>query len=222
MYIISKFHDYYDVGMNSGVDKTIIYERNTSIVEGKFPDTQYAISSWHPGVVAFCGKFYPFLYRVVDYKVCDFAWTLEEALATLTVADGGKRRYRYWDEYEITTEVGIKNFFGKKYPELEDLFHKHRTPVFVFKPVLRTYSWSKPKKYNSLVLNPSLKDLEFYKVKGPIEAFQDIAMYMSGVIGAPPKQLVQVSDKVKAASRGHDGEYSFKKPPGKRGKNKWR
>lgn len=218
MLIISKFHDYYDVGMKMGVDKTVIYDRKTISVEGNFPPTsKYKHNGWDGSVLAFCGKFYPFVFHVTDFNIDRIVWNVEEALKTLNVS--GKR---YWDEYSLESESGVKKFFDRKYPELENLFHKYRTPVFGFQAAGRPCSWMKPKLYGSLVVNPKLKDLQFYKIKDPITAFQDIYMFMSGVIGAPPKPKEKMSDKVLAAAKGHDGPYSFKKPPGKRGKNRWR
>jgi len=221
MLIVSKFHDYYDVGMKTGVDKTCVYERETQTIERGFLATTKYATGWHGSVLAFCGEFYPFLFYVDHYEITRYIWTLEEALELNFPKE--RWRYGYWNEYSLSTPQGVKKFFEQKYEHLKELFHQYRTPIFGFEPVLgRRYSWMKDEKYRSLELNPCLKNIQFYKVKNPIVAFQEIAMFMSGVIGAPPKQLIEVSDEVKAASRGHDGPYSFRKPPGKRGKNKWR
>ena len=74
--------------------------------------------------------------------------------------------------------------------------------------------------YIGLVTNAQLKDFQFAKMKDPFTAFQDIYMYISGVLGVDAKPMVQISDKDLAHKRGHGGKYSFKKPPGtkKRGK----
>jgi len=222
MLVVSKFHDYYDVGMKLGIDKTVVYERNTTFLKGKkFPNTpNLSTSEWRCFVLAFCGKFYPFVCRFARFEIKDIVWDVEEAVNVLPKTN--RTKYYSWDEYKLDTEKGIREFFDKKYPHLEKFYHEHRTPVFGFIPE-RAYHWrSKNDEYSTLVLNPNLKDLEFYKVKDPITAFQDIAMYMGGVIGAPPPPKEKIDDKVMAASKGHDGPYSFKKPPGKRGKNKWR
>jgi len=39
-------------------------------------------------------------------------------------------------------------------------------------------------------------------------------MFISGVLGVQVRPTVEISDKDKQAAKGHDGEYSFKKPPG--------
>lgn len=221
MLIVSKFRDYYDVGMRLSMDKSVVYERKTVEVAKGFlaVHKHSSMDSWYGMVIAFCGKFYPFVYRVNDYKIDKIIWDVEEAVVSLP-----RSRYRfYWDSDRLDSEAGVRKFFDRKYPELENLFHEHRAPIFGFEPS-RNRRWGNQKKelYESLTINPNLKDIEFYKVKDPITAFQDIFMFMSGVIGAPPKPTKPIDDKVMAASKGHDGEYSFKKPPGKRGKNKWR
>jgi len=218
MLIISKFHDYYDVGMKNGVDKTVVYDRNTIAVQDKFLSVNKSNSiEWATSVIAFCGRFYPLVYHVTDKKIDRIIWDVEEA-----VRDLPRSKWKYsWDKDRVDTEPGIRKFFDRKYPELEHLFHKYRTPIFGFAPA-RSYAWRKPELYETLVINPNLKDIEFYKVLDPITAFQDIYMFMSGVIGAPPKLTRSIDDKVMAASKGHDSPYSFRKPPGKRGKTRWR
>jgi len=221
MLIVSKFHDYYDTGMKHGVDKTVVYERKTVLVKGdNFPPvSKYMTGEWGSSVLAFCGKFYPFVYHVSgdpDRKIDKVIWNLEDALAALNAEK------KHWDDHSLRGENGIKKFFDRKYPDFEKYFHEYRTPIFGFDPQGKVYAWMKPEPYRSLVISPRLKEIQFYKVKDPVSAFQEIYMYISGVLGAPPKPKEKMSDKVLAAAKGHDGPYSFRKPPGKRGKKQWR
>lgn len=218
MLIVSKFHDYYDVGMKLGVDKTVVYDRKTTPIEGKFPclDTAPKISEWKTGVLGFCGKFYPFVYLASNSKVDRIIWSMEEALSSIPL-----KKRTYYDS--IDTIEGVKKFFSESYEQLQKLFSAHRTPIFVFEPGTKYfYRSNKQTPYRSLVLSPNLKDLEFYKVKDPISAFQDVYSYISGVLGMPIKKAKPIDDKVMAASKGHDSPYSFRKPPSKRGKPRWR
>jgi len=218
MYIISKFHDYYDVGMKLGIDKAVIYERDTTTIKKIFPLRPTTESGWAEAVVAFCGKFYPFIYHQIEGIVDRIIWDVELAVVALPTS----RRTYIWNN-DIGSEKGIREFFARQYPQLETLFHEHKTPIFAFNPSrIRANFWLNDGPYRSLVINPCLKDWEFYKVKDPITAFQEVHMFVSGVIGAPARPTVKISDKDMAASKGHDGKYSFRKPPGKRGKNKWR
>lgn len=221
MLIVSRFHDYYDVGMKLGIDKTCVYQRDIKIIKnGFFKPCEHKVNGgWKYSVLAFCGKFYPFVYTYeVGSPIPTVIWTAEEALVTI----GATRKKKWsWREYDLESEEGIKKLFSTDFQSFGEFFHTHKTPVFGFVPPVKSYR-GKQSPYESLVLNPCLKDLKFFKVKDPVTAFQEISMFISGVIGVPSKPVVEVSDKVKAASRGHDGEYSFKKTPGKRGKNRWR
>lgn len=221
MLIASDFHDFYDVCMKLGMDKTIVYQRKTEYVVGKeFPVIgKDSKDSWHPAVLAVCGKFYPFVFHVTKdlYVIDRIIWNLEEALAAIPPS-----KY-IWDKERIDSEQGIKTFFTRSWPVMENIFYDYKTPIFAFEPVLgRQYTW-KRKDYESLVINPCLKNLEFYKIKDPYSLFQDIQGYISGVIGVDAKPTVEISDKDMAESKGHGGKYSFRKPPGgKRGKPRWR
>lgn len=222
MLIVSDFHDYYDVGMKLGVDKSIFYNRKKIKIAKDFlaPTHTHAPTGWNKSVLGFCGKFYPFVYHCSYGKVDRIVWTLEEALDALPRSKYGS----IWgDDCAIDSEKGIRNFFGKDFSEFYLLFHEYKTPLIGLKPNrTRRYAWDSKEPYTALTVNPSLKEIEFYKVKDPITAFQDIYMFISGVIGVDNKPMIEISDKHKAAAKGHDGEYSFKKPPGKRGKKRWR
>lgn len=221
MLIVSDFHDYYDVCMKMGVDKTIVYQRNTKHLMGEeFPVIdRYSSDTWHPAVLAICGKFYPFVYHVPKNSlVMDrIVWSLEEASGCVPMSGFA------WDKERIDTEQGLRTFFTRKWAAMENVFYDRKTPVFAFEPLLgRQYTWKK-RDYESLVLNPCLKSLEFYKVRDPYSLFQDIQGYISGVIGIDTKPTIEISDEDKAEAKGHGGKYSFRKPPGgKRGKPRWR
>ena len=47
-------------------------------------------------------------------------------------------------------------------------------------------------------------------------AFQEIEMYISGVLGINNKPTVEISDKNKIVGRGFDLKYSFRKDPEKK------
>lgn len=212
MLIVSKFHDYYDVGMKLGADKTCVYRRNTVVIDKKPSTETLRTEGWNTYVVGFCGKFYPMVYHVDCNGVINkIIWDADEAVRFIPQ----KRMRFYWDQDSIDSELGVRRFFDRKYPKLETLFQDHRTPIFGFDPPsLRMYSWKKDENYLTLVLNPNLKNLKFYKVKDPITAYQEIYMYLSGVLGSRGPEPLPISDKLKAQAHGHDGKYSFKKAPG--------
>lgn len=249
MLIVSRFHDYYDTASIYGVDKTCVYLRseekidiegrgwrdNPNVVlkdgtrfflgdsaryeEKRFQHADYEFKKL---VVGFCGELYP-LIKVVKTWATHYARANEtfcfydepsfrEFMTQEGIWEKKGYRYRSWytDNFYIDSDQGLHNFFDpNKWTKLEGLFAAYRVPCFVLRQKI-------------LKLNPNLKSLGFMKVKDPQTTFQDIYMYLSGVLGAPPPPKEKMSDEVLAAAKGHDGPYSFRKPPGKRGKKQWR
>jgi hypothetical protein len=243
MKIVSKFHDYYDTASIHGIDKTCIYLREEEKIEVhgrgwrdephillkdgtrfllsktvtyESKRLQHADYEFKKAVLGFCGELYP-LIKVE--KTCggkkEIFCFYDQPSFNEFLAEEGIPKDRYggrWssDRMSIESDQGLYNFFDENtWRKLEGLFAAYHVPYFVLRE-------------KTLKLNPNLKNLGFMKIKDPQTTFQDIYMYMSGVLGAPLPPKEKMSDKVLAAAKGHDGEYSFKKPPGKRGKNRWR
>lgn len=234
MYIISKFHDYYDSAATYGIDKTVIYKR-----ERKEMTLQRA--RWNGGgsdlvsypeetmnklgqkvlvqefLVGFCGQVYPAVrFTCGDRVAC--AYTAEQFFIEAVDFDLGvdwKAKNTTWSRMRFW-RGGInagyaKSFYARDWTkELGSKFVELHTPIFTVTSVGHKVI---------LAANDSLKNHLFAKVQDPASAFQNIYMYISGVLGQPKDIPSKQTDKEKAASHGHDGEYSFKKPPG--GK-KWR
>lgn len=97
--------------------------------------------------------------------------------------------------------------------ELEDELVKARIVVAASERVPETvddYAWQ---------ADVQLKPFRFYKVKDSYTAFQELDMYISGVLGQQAKEMVNISDKDRIYQHGFDG-YSFKKPPEEKGQRK--
>lgn len=226
MLIDSKFRDYYDNVMSMGIDRDCVYNRATTyiaddeerIIRGKLTWPSEALRGYifTAFLIGFCGKIYPIvrvekiekdqiksilmhIYNLDDYH--DFLLSNKIKIKF--------DRHSYLSGLD-TTE-GIKRFFTQNYLKLETLFTKYKVPIFSIEhEVSPSPTWS----YRSiLVLNPKLKDFDFVRVKDPFTAFQEIFMFKAGFLGNPEKEIITISDKVKAQQHGHDGKYSFKKMP---------
>jgi hypothetical protein len=60
--------------------------------------------------------------------------------------------------------------------------------------------------------NFPLSELQFYKLMDPYQIYQELDMYVCGVLGQQAKEIVQISDKDRINQHGFD-KYSFRKPP---------
>ncbi len=61
-----------------------------------------------------------------------------------------------------------------------------------------------------VALNPSLKALEFYRVKDSYSAFQEIAQYLGGVLTKRESIENKLSDIDKIKQHGFDVKYGFR------------
>lgn len=73
-----------------------------------------------------------------------------------------------------------------------------------------SYSWKTTLNKKKIALLPSLNDLQFYRVMNPQTAFQEIYMYLSGVLGVGDKPMIKIEDKHKISGHGFD-KWSFRK-----------
>lgn len=234
MYIISKHKDYYDGVVGSvGMDKTLVYERTTNEIEDdklmpkefRFKEQGHFRRNENPFlnvgylhidkqktkkytektffIVGFCGKLYmgwKFYYDNKEYNEYDI------------LSDVQKTDVVYG--YENAKEFLENSYWGSsleddiKYVETynpTNLFRELKTPVFIHET----------RRQNALIINPILKDWEFYKVVDAFTAFQEISMYIGGVLGVGEKEIIEVEDKYKIGQHGFD-KWSFRRKPSKK------
>ena len=223
MLIVSKFHDYYDSASAYGIDKTCVYKRETKTEGKERPDRhrfQRTVQDrdgkdWHPEkfVVGFCGKIYPAIkltaegYADVPFVEAPVKYFYEyDKLEKFLVPKKDKKRraWHIWSGRELTN----KEWFNpNSHKELEVLFDEAECPVFTHtKPYYEAECIT--------VFNPCLKNVDFQKVTDPYTAFQEIYMFISGVLGTNENDMVNISDRDMLKKKGFD-KWSFKKMPGK-------
>lgn len=240
MLILSKNKkDYYDgVAGTTGIDKTIVYEREEKeLSDSEVPDFFIHNShSWQKNrdsafinfryhnlkkefqnkypqmsffIVGFCGKLYVGWKLYYEDSKClglpkqIFSKIIyDEELIQSMIEDKTSWRGNFLDNLNE-----IKNY------DALDIFRKYHTPIFIFDSnynvtYLNNNRWSKtnPKFF----INPILKSYEFYKIFDSFQTFQEIQMFMSGVLGSNEKNIVEVEDKYKITQHGFD-KWSFRK-----------
>lgn len=226
MLIISKQHDYYDsIGKAAGVDKTVVYKRKerqyyshheeakrfmrkTSRFphgcrrRGKIKPGQ--LLDFSTGSVGFCGMTYPMLEvrrHQVDEDQNSFAETTwyytTEAVKRL---DGMMEELKFgaspWDN--TSREVWLQFMFSM------DDFHQFNSPILL----VRGHTDSRDP---VVIVDPVLRDIDFQKVVDPYSAFQEIQMFLSGVLGNTEKETVAISDVHRLEAAGFDKKWSFRK-----------
>jgi hypothetical protein len=245
MYIITKQKDYYDgVVGTMGVDKTIIYERQTIEVENPDRPQIFRRHSWwdrkpdsmfvqldnfttikpefksrygHSGffILGFCGKLY------IGWKLYTEVKRRGNPIPTLLT------EYTY-DFYRVKEIVKTENRHGymedvvnyiRGYDAMQ-LFRDLNAPVFVYDDDYERNSiiqWGNinTSAYRRFAINPLLKDYQFYKVFDAFQAFQEVQMFMGGVLGRGEKEILEVADKYKITQHGFDYKWSFRKMPEK-------
>jgi hypothetical protein len=209
MRLIAKTRDYYDSAIGFGIDPNIVYNRKEE--EFKKAEDRFAIigdeftlaHTAFPTIIneffliVFCGKVYPVYqheYRLKNPKYAD------SAMKTRLVYDK-KEMYRLW---QLGYSPGywadkVYNFINKQYDEKKTAEFQHTIGI----PYLMITS-------KSVVYNPILKDYNFYRVYDSYAAFQEISMFISGVLGGQSPPMVQLTDKDLIAKRGFN-ELSFRK-----------
>ena len=232
MYIIAKNKDYYDGVVGSvGMDKTLVYEREViEITENpKMPkpfkhkrfswdDKNPFLSVCHANVdhkktkhyedvrgfiVGFCGKLYlgwKFEYKENEWGELGYV----DVTKTNIIYDyNNAKEFLKSDYWRSNLDDDIK--YVLNYNPI-DLFREFKTPIFVYD----TY-----RKDDAFIINPILKDYEFYKVVDAFTAFTELQMFIGGVLGVGEKEIVEIEDKYKIGQHGFD-KWSFRREPSKK------
>lgn len=238
MLIINHKHkDYYDgVAGTMGIDKTIVYDRQIIEVEEKdLPKIFHSYSTWTnrkpspfvklsntnikkelrmvyectaPFIIGFCGKLYVGwkLYSVVKNKL----YNDDKLITTITYDNENVKKLVEQFSWDGNFDDNLN--YVLTYDAL-DLFRRFNSPSFVYDSDYDRKYGGSPWKYNKkFFINPLLKEYQFYKLFDAVQAFQEIQMFIGGVLGNKEKQITEVADKYKIAQHGFD-KWSFRKEP---------
>ena len=243
MKIISKFQDYYDIGIAYGVDEKLRFERVTQVVSdtrvygGAYirhsyskDNTKYRVTFYY-NHIGFCGRVYPFVHMCIekvkkqkkilyyeheediyvfdreDFKRKLLLMGIESEEILLSKTWEGNT----WKRQNILKIV--KDFFLCDRKDFKKLFDTYKEVYFVVEHYCieeNEHTFLKEK----ITLLPQLKQYKFAKAVPPMQAFQEISMYL-GKINSLEDNTVTIDDKYLAQGKGFDC-YSFKKMPSKR------
>lgn len=230
MRIISKFHDYYDVGMRYGMDKEVVYVRTTEEVPYtdrshiqagqyvyRYPPVLYK-EYWTRLVFSVCGRFYicysmylpSYLQGEERRAFCYSTQEVESVLRSLFPEALNRLSNTPWRDNRTYKEILEWEFSNQGKPLPPDLHQKYKTPVFV-EGCLDQSKYPQP---YGLWKNPNLRKLEFFRIeKDPVRLYQDIYMFISGIIGTPENKMAKINNEERIITHGYDLKYSFRKRP---------
>jgi hypothetical protein len=237
MRIFSKYHDYYDGVLAYGSDPNCVYVRNEeefrvdypqnphnpdeykNIVENKhiaerlnlFPILQdYRISNYNylqsgdSFLVLFCGKLYPCMTfhlpikNVKGYSYTEkfkrYCYTLDEVIKIRDTYSHEKIKY-----YNPLSNQNLEAIYNVPKEVGMDIHYKTGIPSFLIKA-------------DMVVYNPILKPLRFASVMDPYTAFQELSMFISGILGGTSPPTIEVSNDIRIQKHGFDLKTSFRKP----------
>jgi hypothetical protein len=225
MRIVSKIHDYYDgVAKSTGYDASYTFVRKSKDFETskdfRIPSGQeYVIKVDEKyytecGFVGFCGVMYPFI-KINNEYFYDYDELIEKYPFIL---NKGKVRRRYYENNSVYEDWLRKGFLKSWWKddldlhsnsEVKEVFRKEKCAYFVvFSPYSRNRgNWTSN-------IYPILKDYMFYRVFDPVQAFQQIELYLQNVLVPPDVIDYEPTDELKAQSKGFD-KWSFRKMPEK-------
>jgi hypothetical protein len=91
------------------------------------------------------------------------------------------------------------------------IFRDLKSPAFVYDS-----DYGRTKRNNNhhskFIINPLLKNYEFFKMFDSFQAFQEVSMFIGGVLGKGEKEITEVADKYKITQHGFN-KWSFRKEP---------
>lgn len=230
MRIISNFHDYYDSVQKYGQDKSIVYLRKNQELDleevkrnfpGKYDDLfNMKFYEWsrcgeldvtYFKLLFFCGVIYPIV-ELNRYKFNVFGsqntlfriFKFEDVEQTMRNEFEEKVIQQYFKNGWMTDfcEENMRKFYSLKLKHC-DLNVDLKCPI-----VLLSVNDNRNRK---LELNPSLKDIQFYKEVETGLAFQQIESFVGGVLTSSPVSMVKINEKTRLEKRGFDSKLSFRK-----------
>jgi len=247
MKIISKFQDYYDIGIAYGVDEKLRFERVSkemptivqelrSIIKVVYrKQSQYYRILCSFNVTLFCDKAYPLVYISVEkikkvnkkftYELADNTYCYDLNGVDEYISEHYKPLDEIKDDYERlgyscwnrnTLKKYVKEHFTQDFAQSLSLFDVYKKPYFYLESIRRVDEKGFEHTETKTILLAQLKQYKFAKAVPPMQAFQEISMYL-GKLDLTEDNMVTIDDKYLALGKGFDC-YSFKKIPKKREK----
>lgn len=150
-------------------------------------------------LVIFCGKIYPAIELTKtpnDKHLSPIKTILYTESAFLDYLTENKLKLKTSKDYNY-----LSNFYSVSGKEIETEFLITNKITNI---ILDDYN---------LFINPKLSTYEFFKVLDVYTCYQELEMWMSGVLAYPQNIMIEVEDEIKVTKHGFDLKYGFRKRP---------
>ncbi len=237
MRIISKFHDIYDPMMRTDEDRSIIYSREKIYLDenetkllykkylkssdsftGIYNRSQYFnlyLSSLYTFKVIIANKLYTGIiheyqrkassYNTLPVTAQDIFYDVELLHKSIQSKFGEKTNKAFLKIYDK-----LEEFLQTKEIETEPILLKYKSPILVLRKCKFEEKMFIDLNKNHAIINDRLKDIEFQKKLDIYQLYQEIRMFIEGVLTSPEKPMPVIPDILKIQSKGFD-KYSFRK-----------
>ena len=160
-------------------------------------------------VLLFCGQYRPVVERRQSphgygHDAVSHLWSLDALEAAIGEASEGVRKAyaRRGDSHHRFGRAAVSAVFALR-PDpavLAAVHHRHASPVVLYRNVYRNLSCPDVETER----DPSLKALGFQTQSDPFATFQEIAMYLGGVMRTPERTVVALTDAERRDKHGMD------------------
>ncbi len=217
MRIISPFHDYYDCIQAYGRDQSFIYHRKPETVELNeypFPKMGRCALTHHLHIIGFCGKIYPMISiyhgEGLERRIA-YSYQLSEVDEFVEKYYDKKTNKIYFSKkwsWHILTRKRIKKYFDEcanQQNNHEKIFRDSGQPIFI------TGSHTNENHKFEITYNCQLKKYRFFKIFNTESTYQEISMYLGGVLGQNNPTIPEISNNGMIEAKGFDLKTSFRK-----------
>lgn len=230
MRIISKHHDYYDSCLAYGQDESVVYSRSTQEFDVRGKDIPTILQTlrdicqkddrtryldcdlsdkkfrykFEPISLFFCGKLYNGFEVVKTPKgstkveSSDYIWNVNECISLFdSLGEYLNKRTWMWSNHTKRDVIGL--WYTPSQPNIEFMIENKVTCVLVTR--------------HKIVIDPCLKNLQFYRVFDSYSAYQELDTWISGTLSYPQNMMVSIGDKYRIEQHGFDMKYGFRTRP---------
>lgn len=226
MKIISKFHDYYDSLVNfGGNDNTKIYNRTTYTLDAlQFPPTHkrpsdlYLMFNGHKLV----SSHYHSLNNnieiesfIVIFAGISYTGIRVELIKSLPEHDEVTYHYTCESLFKYLNDISLDIIKDRKKSIIE-FYDSNKSScardwAINNQIIIATDCTGFGSRHTAWIANPQLNKISFQKALDPFTAFQELEMWIGGVL-TENKELYQVPNDIKIQQAGFDLKTSFRRP----------